>query len=95
MNKYQILITTKFKKDLKTIKKRKKQDYDITLLKEVVDTLTAGQALPAKYKDHSLIGNYKDCHECHITWDWLLIYEIDENKSILTLIRTGTHSDLF
>ena len=51
--------------------------------------------LPERYKDHELIGDFKGCRECHITPDWLLIYEIYEDELILYLTRTGTHSDLF
>lgn len=90
--KYGIVLTSLFKKDLKTAKKR---GYDLSLLNYVVDTLAAGLPLAEKYKDHSLIGNYKGCRECHITPDWLLIYEISNNELILYLTRTGTHSDLF
>lgn len=90
--KYGIVITSMFKKDLKLIKKR---GYDLSLLKNVVDTLAEGKLLSEKYKDHNLIGNYKGCRECHITPDWLLIYEISEDEIILYLTRTGTHSDLF
>ncbi len=89
---YGIVITSMFKKDLKTAKKR---GYDLSLLDDVVDTLAKGLPLNQKYKDHNLIGNYKGCRECHITPDWLLIYEIDNNELILYLTRTGTHSDLF
>lgn len=92
MSKYKIVQTNKFKKDLKVAKKR---GYDLLLLGVVVDTLAAGQPLPNQYKDHNLIGNYKGCRECHITPDWLLIYEIENNELILYLTRTGTHSDLF
>lgn len=92
MSKYKIAQTNKFKKDLKVAKKR---GYDLLLLGVVVDTLAAGQPLPNQYKDHNLIGNYKGCRECHITPDWLLIYEIENNELILYLTRTGTHSDLF
>lgn len=92
MSKYRIVQTGRFKKDLKSVIKR---GYNIDLLGVVVDTLAAGQELPAKYRDHVLIGNYKGCRECHITSDWLLIYEIDGDELILYLTRTGTHSDLF
>ena len=81
-----------FKKDLKLAKKR---GYDLSLLTSVVDTLAMGQPLAEKYKDHNLVGNYKGCRECHITPDWLLIYEVSDNELILYLTRTGTHSDLF
>lgn len=92
MPKYRIVQTRMFKKDVRTALKR---GYNISLLGEVVDTLAAGEPLPAKYKDHSLSGNYKGCRECHITPDWLLIYEISGGELILYLTRTGAHSDLF
>lgn len=89
---YKIRPSAKFQKDLKRIQKR---GYDITLLKDVLTLLVNGKILPIKYKDHNLSGNFKGCRECHITPDWLLIYEIAENELILYLTRTGTHSDLF
>jgi mRNA interferase YafQ len=33
--------------------------------------------------------------ECHIRPDWLLIWEIQEDKLILVMVNTGTHADLF
>lgn len=89
---YDLRPTKKFEKDLKKIKKR---GYDIGLLTEVLKILVSGEKLPSKYKDHELKGNYANCRECHITPDWLLIYEIVEKNLILYLTRTGTHSDLF
>ena len=90
--KYEILSTGRFKKDLKTIIKR---GYNVQLLKDVVGLLVAGIPLPEKNKDHVLTGNWTGHKECHIAPDWLLIYKIDNDVLILTLIRTGTHSDLF
>ena len=58
-------------------------------------TASAGEALEAKYRDHSLSGNYKGCRECHIEPDWLLIYEIDDGILVLMLYRVGSHSELF
>ena len=83
---------TSFRKDFKRIVKR---GYDIQLLEEVIEMLADGKTLPEKYKDHSLSGDYKDCRECHIEPDWLLIYKIIKDRLILRLIRTGSHSDLF
>lgn len=89
---YRIRPTSKFERDLKRIKKR---GYDISLLTEVLRMLAAGEALPAKYRDHFLSGNYANCRECHITPDWLLVYELNQEGLILYLMRTGSHSDLF
>ena len=90
--KYNIRPTTKFQKDVKRVKKR---GFDISLLTEVIKKLAVGESLPEKNRDHPLSENYDGCRECHITPDWLLIYEIDGNDLILYLTRTGTHSDLF
>ena len=90
--KYRPKPTSRFQKDLKRIQKR---GYQIQLIIEVVRKLSEGETLDAKYKDHPLSGDYAGCRECHITPDWLLIYEIYEDELILYLTRTGTHSDLF
>ncbi len=92
MQKYDVIFTPTFRKDYKLAQKR---GYDVSLLQEVVAMLANGEALPEKYHDHSLIGNYRNCRECHIKPDWLLVYQIDNEQLILFLMRTGTHSDLF
>ena len=84
--------SSQFKKDIKLAAKR---GYEMNLITDVIGILASGEELPAKYKDHSLSGNYAECRECHITPDWLLIYRIDGEELILFLTRTGTHSDLF
>jgi mRNA interferase YafQ len=58
-------------------------------------TLANGEALDEKHQDHRLSGDYSGFRECHITSDWLLIYQIRNNELLLLLSRTGTHSDLF
>lgn len=90
--KYTIKPSGRFKKDLKQIEKR---GYNLNLLTDIIKMLANGEQLPTKNKDHNLVGNYVNCRECHITPDWLLIYEISNDELILYLTRTGTHSDLF
>ena len=53
--------------------------------------------MPLRYRDHPLKGNYNGYRECHVDGegDWLLIYKKHEEKLILVLTATGTHSDLF
>ncbi len=72
-----------------------KRGLKISLLDEVIALLAMGEALPQKYKDHALTGNWAGHRECHILPDWLLIYRIEDDVLVLTLSRTGTHSDLF
>ncbi|WP_407717246.1 type II toxin-antitoxin system YafQ family toxin [Mobiluncus porci] len=53
-----------------------------------------GKALDRKYLDHALTGNWKGFRDCHIEPDWVLIYRIYEDVLVLTLSRTGSHSEL-
>lgn len=52
-------------------------------MENVIRMLAAGETLSAKYRDHALTGNYSSYRECHITPDWLLIYEIREKELLL------------
>jgi len=85
-----IKTTNTFEKDAIKMRKRGK---DIGKLEYIVSILAEERTLPAKYRNHKLIGNYQGLMECHVEPDWLLIYEIGDNT--LYLVRTGTHSDLF
>ena len=89
---YQLTTTNKFNKSLKLCKKR---GYDLTVLQHVIDLLQKTGNLPVKYKPHKLTGNYKNCWECHIKPDWLLIWKQNDQELVLLLLDTGTHSDLF
>jgi len=89
---YEIRPTSRFKRDLKNIKRR---GYDMRLLATVIQTLASGEPLTGEYKDHALSGVWSKYRECHITPDWLLIYKIEHDILVLALTRTGTHSDLF
>lgn len=86
-----ITFTTQFKKDIKLMEKRGK---NLDKLFAVIQLLQNETPLPSNYKDHMLVGNFKGFHECHIEPDWLLIYKIYQNELILSLTRTGSHSDL-
>ena len=87
-----IRYNNQFKKDYKLIKKR---GYNIEKLKEVINLLVQDKRLPVKYREHYLTGNYKGFKECHIGPDWLLIYKTENELLTLTVLRTGSHSDLF
>ena len=85
-----LLTTRRFERDLKRARKRGK---DISKLHAVVETLLKGERLPPRCRSHPLSGDWKGFWECHLEPDWLLIWKQDEDA--LTLVRTGTHSDLF
>ena len=89
---YEIKWSGKFKKSYKLAKKR---GLNINLLQEVVGKLAEDIPLELQYHDHDLHGNYEGFRECHIQPDWLLIYLKENDILTLTLVDTGTHSDLF
>ena len=72
-----------------------KRYLDIDLLDDIIRKLANNEQLSEKNKDHALIGNWAGHRKCHILPNWLLVYRIENNLLVLTLSRTGTHSDLF
>lgn len=84
------IFTSRFNKDYKRIMK---QGKDENKFETVIAKLLNQEPLEDKYKDHKLSGQFKDCRECHIEPDWLLIYKSTETEIIL--VRTGSHSELF
>lgn len=90
--KYRLQTTNRFDRQLRNCLKR---GYDEYLITEVIEYLVNGDILPAKYKAHKLKGNFNKQWECHITPDWLLVWQQNDNELVLLLLQTGTHSDLF
>lgn len=90
--KYELEYGGKFLKDLKLAKRR---GLNMKALSDITDLLQADLTLPEQCRDHLLTGNYKGYRECHINPDWLLIYKKKETIKVVSLYRTGTHSDLF
>ncbi|PIR53189.1 type II toxin-antitoxin system mRNA interferase toxin, RelE/StbE family [Candidatus Peregrinibacteria bacterium CG10_big_fil_rev_8_21_14_0_10_49_10] len=88
MKRYSGVATKQFKKDLRRLRQA---NADLTKLECVIDLLAAGKNLDDSYRDHPLKGNLKGKRECHISSDWLLLYEKDEEKLLLLLLRTGDH----
>ena len=89
---YEIVISSKFKKD---VKRCQRQQKDMGRFKHILELLIHGKSLPIKNRDHNLSGNWSGFRECHIEPDWLLIYCINENEKVIELARMGSHSDLF
>lgn len=90
--KYTLRYTGEFKRSLKRCLKR---GYDETLLTEVLTILAEKGSLPEKYRPHILHGDYKGYWECHITSDWLLVWDQNDRELVLLMTNTGTHADLF
>ncbi|MBQ1759221.1 MAG: type II toxin-antitoxin system YafQ family toxin [Prevotella sp.] len=89
---YEIEYTGLFKRKVKLLKKR---GYDLSLLESVIAELKETGTLQEKYQPHKLAGNHAGFWECHIKPDWLLVWAKEENRLVLVMIDTGTHSDIF
>ena len=90
------MLTIRYHKSFKIdYKKILKRNLNVRDMETVINMLANEQTLPEKYKDHALTGDWKGFRECHIQPDWLLIYKVQNDILVLTLVRTGSHSDLF
>ena len=75
------------------MKRQRKRGSDLSKLKDVIDLLLSGSALPPSLSDHPLSGEWNEYRDLHIEPDWVLLYRIDGDT--LKLARTGTHDDIF
>lgn len=91
---YVVYPSTAFKKELK---KYKKQPERLNSIFVIVDILIRKgvKGIPFTHKPHRLSGKYKDCLECHIEPDLLLIWTQDDVNKEIILQRIGSHSELF
>jgi mRNA interferase YafQ len=68
--------------------------YDLQRLKQVMMMLIANESpLGVEWLDHPLKGEWADHRECHIGGDFLLIYQLGDNR--INFVRSGTHAELF
>ena len=88
--KLSVVFTKRFKKDFKRVEKFEKK---LLQLKETIISLSDGQPLNKRLLDHPPKGDYKDCRECHLAPDYLLIYKVEDGT--LILVRGGSHAELF
>ena len=85
----ELILTTRFRRDLRRVVRRGKSER----LREVLERLVADEPLELRHRAHQLTGSMAPLWECHIENDWLLVW--DEDDTTLTLMQTGTHSDIF
>jgi mRNA interferase YafQ len=90
--KYTIERTNHFKRSFKKCLKR---GLDVSKLETALRILSAEGCLPETYRPHKLTGNFSGCWECHVTADWLLVWQQNDTELILLLIDTGSHADIF
>jgi mRNA interferase YafQ len=85
--------STQFKRDYKRESKgpyRSSLDADLIA---ILRMMAADELLPVRYRDHALTGQWRDCRDCHIRPDLVLIYQ-KVGTDTLRLVRLGSHSEL-
>ena len=85
--------TAQFKRDFK---REARGSHRTTLTRELLallQVLLRDLPLAEKYRDHALIGEWKDHRNCHLKPDLVLIYR-RPNERVLQLVRLGSHSEL-
>jgi mRNA interferase YafQ len=85
--------TGQFKRDFKRESKGKHRKTLTEDLLGILELLIADIELPAKYFDHTMIGNWNDHRNCHIKPDLVLLYRLPDNET-LQLVRVSSHSEL-
>jgi mRNA interferase YafQ len=85
--------STQFRKDYGRLTKSSRYPDFEARFQILVSLLLSEEPLPARYKEHKLIGKYVGCHECHLAPDLMLIYKY--GSKYVQLVRLGTHADLF
>ena len=89
---YQVVLSTRFKKEFRRCIKR---GLNMKLITDAMDLLEATGSLPAEYKPHKLSGDMDGIWECHIESNWLMTWEQNDQQLTLLFLQTGTHADLF
>ncbi len=90
VSKYKVAVSSTYKRQRKKLSIKDRELLDI-----VIEKLANDEILEPQYRDHALIGNFKDYRKCHIKPNLLLIYRIYNDILELYLAQVGSHSELF
>ena len=86
----ELIYTARLRRELRRARRRGK---DLSKVDAIVRKLLAGEPLDDRQRVHQPVGNWHLLWECHIEPDWLPVW--DDDGDTVTLMRTGTHSDIF
>ncbi|CDO46324.1 addiction module toxin, RelE/StbE family [Bartonella henselae] len=89
----EIVYTKSFRCDLKRESKGRYADTLETDLLLVIKALAENELLKVQWRDHALTGQWRNCRDCHIKPDLVLIYRKPDDET-LELLRLGSHSEL-
>ena len=90
---FELEFTKRFLKDISKLKSNR--DFRKEELEKVFLILKNGSVIPEKYKNHKLHGEMSGLYDLHVQSDIVLIYETELTVRLISLLRLGTHSDIF
>lgn len=85
--------TRQFRRDFKRLKQGQHSNHIDDTLSETLHMLTADRALPPRFRDHPMKGEFNDCRDCHLRGDLVLVYRKSADDT-LELVRIGSHAML-
>ncbi len=83
--------STRFRRDYK--RELKTEPRLGQTLAAIIEMLAGDVALPPRFSDHALVGDWKGFRDLHVKPDLILIYR--KRPGIVELARLGSHSELF
>lgn len=90
---YEIRYAQSARKALKRL--RRNGSFPEERFKELLALFMSGRAIPINFKDHALQGDLAVARECHLGFNLLVEYSRNEYLKVVTIIRVGTHAELF
>ena len=90
---YHVVFATRAKKDLR--KHDRSGSFPLAKFERAIDTLAEGRPLQPAFQDHALKGSLSDQSEFHLAYDLLVQYKRSDVAKTLTVMRIGTHDELF
>ena len=87
-----VIESRKYKKSLKLYLRHK--SFSVTKLDKIISLLQKQTPLDPQYRDHKLKGILESMRECHVYPNILLVYEVLERESVLSLLDIGSHPKL-
>ena len=85
--------TAQFRRDFRRVKRTVHGGHLEETLLAALELLAADAAMPARYVDHPMKGDFRDCRDCHLRADLVLVYR-KRGADWLELVRIGSHMQL-
>lgn len=79
---------------IRDVKLFRRKGGDHMRLQSIMESLRTGTALPTGTNDHQLRGKLSQYRELHVAHDWLLVYERDGKRLIITCLWLVSHKKL-